>query len=96
MRFMRSGSVPLTRAVDVAIDGLSSGPSFLRSGKSIRARFRAPEIDTLARARREFEVRSATQGTDDSVFGVVELRCAGRSGPGRRECSERVCENLDE
>jgi hypothetical protein len=46
------------------------------------------------RARRS-EARSATQGTDDSVFGVVELqsvsgvgefRCAGCFGPGRREC----------
>ncbi len=32
--------------------------------------------------------------TDDSVFGVVELRCAGRFGPDRRECSERVCASL--
>jgi hypothetical protein len=48
----------------------------------------APEIESVARARRGSEARSATQGTDDSVFGVVELqsirgvgelRCAGKS-----------------
>ena len=33
--------------------------------------------------------------TDNSVCGVGELRCAGRFRPGRRECSERVCESLD-
>ena len=33
--------------------------------------------------------------TDDIIFGVLEFRCAGRSGPGRRECSERVCDSLD-
>jgi hypothetical protein len=34
-------------------------------------------------------------GELQSVPGVVELRCAGRLGPARRECSERVCESLD-
>jgi hypothetical protein len=61
---------------------------------SIRVRRCAPEIESVARARRGSEGRSATQRTDDSVFGVVELqsvpgvgelRCAGRFGPGRRE-----------
>ena len=61
---------------------------------SIRVRRCAPEIESVARVRWGSESRSATQGTDDSVFDVVELqsvpgvgelRCAGRSGPGRRE-----------
>jgi hypothetical protein len=37
---------------------------------SIRVRRCAPEIESVARARR------GSEGTDDSVFGVVELRCA--------------------
>jgi hypothetical protein len=62
---------------------------------SIRVRRCAPEIEFVARGRRGSEACSATQGTDDSVFGVVvlqsvpgvvELRCAGGFGPGRREC----------
>jgi hypothetical protein len=71
-----------------------SGASFEAIGESIRARRYAPEIESVACARRGSKARSATQGTDDSVFGVVELqivpgvcefRCAGRCGPGRRE-----------
>jgi hypothetical protein len=61
---------------------------------SIRHRRCAPEIESVGRAKKGSEARSATQGTDDSVFGVVELqsvrgvgelRCAGGCGPGRRE-----------
>jgi hypothetical protein len=56
-------------------------------GDSIRVRRCALGIESVARARRGAEARSATQGTDDSVFGVFKrVDASSRDGwPGKTE-----------
>jgi hypothetical protein len=73
-----------------------SGPSPCGGGVDPRSTLRV-QIESMGRAGSgsDWLRRSVILQIDDSVFGVVEIRCAGRLGSGRRECSERVCESLD-
>ena len=46
----------------------------------LRSALRAPETDRLRVRGGKSEARSATRGTDDSVFGVGEFRCTSCLG----------------